>query len=111
MAKEKTAEEDTDEVDCDDFEEEFAKFLADRKDILPKGEGFSDLDLYRTALHFNGWQKRKLMKDAKSGTVQEDFQIILDDGAYIDLDPSMSLKPSFAVKAGERVKLIIIKED
>lgn len=107
----KTAEEDTDEVDCDDFEEEFAKFLADRRDILPKGEGFSDLDLYRAALHFNGWQKRKLMKDAKSGTVQEDFQIILGDGAYIDLDPSMSLKPSFAVKAGERVKLIIIKED
>jgi len=47
----------------------------------------------------------------KSGTVQKDLQIILDDGTYIDLDPSMQLKPSFSVKEGERVKVVISKED
>ena len=54
---------------------------------------------------------KELKEDAKGGTVQRDFQILMDDGAYIDLDPSMSMKPSFDVKEGERIKLIIIKED
>lgn len=47
--------------------------------------------------------------EAKSGIVQKDLQIILDDGMYIDLDPSMQLKPSFSVKEGERVKVVIFK--
>lgn len=57
------------------------------------------------------WRKEQMMAKAKGGTVQKDYQIILDDGTYIDLDPSMSLKPSLAVKEGERVKVIVIKED
>ena len=52
-----------------------------------------------------------MMAKAKGGTVQKDNQIIMDDGTYIDLDPSMSLKPSLAVKEGERIKVIVIKED
>lgn len=52
-----------------------------------------------------------ITKCAKYGTVQKDNQVLLDDGAYIDLDPSMSLKPSFPVKEGERVKVLFIKED
>ena len=47
--------------------------------------------------------------EAKSGIVQKDLQIVLDDGMYIDLDPSMQLKPSFSVKEGERVKVVIFK--
>jgi hypothetical protein len=35
----------------------------------------------------------------------------MDDGTWIDLDPSMSLKPSLAVKANERVKVFAIKEE
>lgn len=49
--------------------------------------------------------------EAKSGIVQKDLQIILDDGMYIDLDPSMQLKPSFSVKEGEKVKVVISKDD
>lgn len=49
--------------------------------------------------------------ETKSGIVQKDLQIVLDDGTYIDLDPSMQLKPSFSVKGGEKVKVVIIKED
>ena len=48
--------------------------------------------------------------ETKSGIVQKDLQILLDDGMYIDLDPSMQLKPSFSVKEGERVKVAISKE-
>lgn len=48
----------------DDFEDEFSKVLAERKEMLPKNEEkFSDLDLYRIALHFNGWKEHQMMKD------------------------------------------------
>lgn len=47
---------------------------------------------------------------AKHGTAQKNSQIILDDGTYIDLDPSMSLNPSFKTKEGERVCVYFIKE-
>lgn len=57
------------------------------------------------------WKEEQIMAKAKGGTVQEDYQIIMDDGTYIDLDPSMSLKPALAVKAGERIKVIVIKEE
>ncbi len=57
------------------------------------------------------WQKEQMMAKAKSGTVQKDNQVILDNGTYIDLDPSMQLKPSFVgLKEGDRIKVIVIKE-
>lgn len=98
----KATEGDPDESDYDDFEDEFAKFLAGRKDILPKGGGFSDLDLYRTALHFNGWQKRQMMKDAFTGTVW----LNKEKRPYVPLFVGLEGK-----NPGDKVKLIIIKED
>lgn len=57
-------------------------------------------------------KEQQMMAKAKSGTVQKDNQVILDNGTYIDLDPSMQLKPSFVgLKEGDRIKVIIIKED
>ena len=46
----------------DNFEDEFAKTLAEKKEILPRGEErFSDMDMYRVALHFSGWQKQQIL--------------------------------------------------
>ena len=47
---------------------------------------------------------------AKSGVGNNDNYIQFDDGTYIDLDPSMQLKPAFDVKEGDKVKVIIVKE-
>ena len=67
--------------------------------------------LKKMAIYFAQWKKEQMMTKAKSGTVQKDNQVILDNGTYIDLDPSMQLKPSFVgLKEGDRIKVIIIKE-
>jgi hypothetical protein len=54
--------------------------------------------------------KQEMLKSAKQGTAQKDYQLILDDGTYIDLDPSMSLNPAIKVKEGQRVLVSIITE-
>ena len=55
--------------------------------------------------------KQEMLKSAKPGTAQKDYQLILDDGTYIDLDPSMSLNPAVKVKEGQRVLVSIITEN
>ena len=65
----------------------------------------------QTARHFAKWQKEQMMAKAKCGTVQKDYQIIMDDGTYMDLDPSMQLKPAFNVNVNDKVKVIVTKED
>jgi len=57
------------------------------------------------------WKKEQMMSKAKGGTVQKDYQIIMDDGTWIDLDPSMQLKPAFNVNVNDKVKVIVTKED
>ena len=52
-----------------------------------------------------------LMKDAKSGIGNYDNYIEFVDGTWIDLDPSMQRKPAFNVDEGDKVKVIVIKED
>lgn len=66
--------------------------------------------IYAVANHFDKWYHKQIKKVAKHGTAQKNSQIILDDGTYIDLDPSMSLNPSFKTKEGERVCVYFIKE-
>lgn len=56
------------------------------------------------------WQKERIMKDAKSGVCSNDNYIQMDDGTWIDLDPSMQLKPAFNIKEGEKVRVLVIKE-
>ena len=93
----------------------FAKLsrIAVRVAKWQKQQDQSTIELAEDHAMLAGMEKMKedLMAKAKGGTVQEDYQIIMDDGTYIDLDPSMSLKPSLAVKEGERIKVIVIKED
>lgn len=50
-----------------------------------------------------------LLENTMEGIVLEDFQIKFHNGSYIDLDPSMQLKPAFNVKAGDKVKIKVIK--
>jgi len=66
---------------------------------------------YDAVLFGANLQMQKMMKDAKSGIGKDGNYIKFEDGTWIDLDPSMSLKRSFAVEAGERVKVIVIKEE
>ena len=55
--------------------------------------------------------KQQLMAKAKSGIGNNDNYIQFEDDTWIDLDPSMQLKPSFNVEEGEKVKVLVIKED
>ena len=53
----------------------------------------------------------ELSDSAKSGVGNIDHYIQMDDGTWIDLDPCMKLTPAFDIREGEKVKVIIIKED
>lgn len=90
--------------DEDNFEDEFAKTLAEKKEILPRNdERFSDFDLYKIALHFSGWKKRQMMKDSVDGIVysQRKDMAIVRSNIFFPTD----------LNKGDKVKLIIIKED
>lgn len=52
---------------------------------------------------------RKEKAQTKVGVVQDDLQVKLDDGHYIDLDPAMQRDPAFDVKPGDKVKVIVVK--
>jgi len=47
----------------------------------------------------------------KTGVVKADYQVALDDGSWVDLDPCMQRTPAFDVKPGDRVKITIEKEE
>lgn len=56
--------------------------------------------------------KEEMMEKAVEGVVQDDGQFInFGDGRYIDLDPTMGLKPVFELTDGEKVKVIVIPEE
>lgn len=84
--------------------------VAQKAGIIKKRDADMKITLFKSILSLLDTLEVKEC-EAKSGIVQKDLQIILDDGMYIDLDPSMQLKPSFSVKEGEKVKVVISKED
>lgn len=58
------------------------------------------------------WDRAKMMENAVEGVVQDDGQFInFGDGRYIDLDPTMGLKPVFELTDGDKVKVIVISEE
>ena len=74
--------------------------------------GQSDYIRLKTVLtNLANWQKWQMMKDAKSGVGNYDNYIKFEDGTWIDLDPSEQLKPAFNVNEGDKVKVIVIKEE
>lgn len=54
--------------------------------------------------------EEQIMSKAKSGIGAKDNYIKFEDDTWLDLDPTMKLKPAFDVKEGEKVKVLIIKE-
>lgn len=69
------------------------------------------LEFERIAHHFVNWQKEQMIKDAKSGIGNYDNYIKFEDGTWIGLDPSMQQKPAFNVNEGDKVKVLVVKED
>jgi len=53
--------------------------------------------------------KEQITKNIKSGIVKDNYQIKLDDGHWIDLDPTMQLNPAFDVRKGDKVTIVILK--
>lgn len=100
-----------------DLEEHLTWFLREYYNYdYPKqykeGTGSSAMPhIVEAAIHFAKWQKEHLMKDAKSGIVTSDNYIQFEDGTWIDLDPTMCLKPAFDYKCGDKVRVLTIKEE
>lgn len=93
----------------ENFEDEFAKTLAERRQILPHSEDrFSDMDLYHVALHFNGWKKWKMTKDVITGDV--DFY---EHGPIICTHPAdvQKLVDKHHLKQDDEVRLVLLTED
>lgn len=61
------------------------------------------------------WQRVQMMKEAveKKGVVWDDEFVKFDDGTFLDFrDPTLGINPAFVLpKNGEKVKVIVIKED
>lgn len=97
------------EEDEDNFEDEFAKYLAQLKAALPHGKRrLSDMVLYRLALHFSGWKKRNMMKCAVECEVRDDGTDMFTTETWEQMSDYLRKKK---FKFGDKVKVIIIKED
>ena len=71
--------------------------------------GYSVIDTFKAGAK---WDRAKMMERAVEGVVQDDGQFInFGDGRYIDLDPTMENKPVFELTDGDKVKVIVIKEE
>lgn len=55
------------------------------------------------------WKQQQMMKDAKAGVVEGAF-IKFSDGTWIDLDPSMQFDFAFKVNDGEKVMMLMVKD-
>ena len=86
-------------------QEKDKKWLADNhKQIFNNGyaEGFENGrdDMYN-----------ELSKNSVDGIVQDDYQVKLSTGTYIDFDPSLKRKIPFNVEGGDKIRIIVIKEE
>lgn len=89
-------------------------FAGERDGLLYSGEYLlrdSQLDIAR---HFAEWQKNKMLEGAINATVIETTQILPGCGSYTGEFRSKEihlLKVPEGFKRGEKVKVIIVKED
>jgi hypothetical protein len=64
------------------------------------------------------WMKAQLLagdaikevKGSFGGEIKVDLYAKLDNGGYIDFDPSMKLNPACGVKIGNRVRIIVMED-
>ena len=93
----------------EELEEEIGRWYEE--DASEEFEQVLWKDICKCARHFANWQKLQLMKDAMDGVVDEDYFIMIGNETWIDIDPSMQNKPAFGLKKGDKVKILILKED
>jgi len=100
-------------IELNDFEKAIFKYIWPGFDE----DSWKDSELVREitknqAAEILALCKKDLMKDAIEGVVEDGGEFInFGEGIYIDLDPSMQLKPAFNVKSGQKVKLLLITDD
>jgi hypothetical protein len=90
----------------EDLEEEIARWEESFKHRP------ASMDYKETARHFANWQKQQMMKEAISGEVKEGLAVGdlgWEDSGWIETDTFRIEK--YALKANDKVKLIIVKED
>ena len=74
-------------------------------------DGLSDDDLRNLARHFAEWQKSQMLKDAYvESLIVEDGRIELEGEPLPCLNPIILL-PYSQFKPGDKVKVVIVKED
>ena len=52
-----------------------------------------------------------MKEQIKTGVVKADYQVALDDGGWVDLDPCMQMQPAFDVKPGDKIKITVTKQN
>lgn len=52
-----------------------------------------------------------MKEQIKTGVVKADYQVALDDGGWVDLDPCMLMQPAFDVKPGDKIKITVTKQN
>ena len=87
-----------------ELEESFVSSHVEKNNRIP-----TFLDAIEFGIEYG---KQQLMKGAKNGVVCDGNDYIkFDDGTWIELDPTMQLNPAFVLKDGDKVKVIVLKED
>lgn len=97
-------------VPSENLKKEYHEFLEKHWFNQPGKRTISE-QMFFTALYFANWQKQKMLEKAKSGIVTSENQVKMDDGTWLDLDPTMQLKPVFDIKTDEKVKVLILREN
>lgn len=96
------------------LEEEITEFISNNYEVdyyeglKHLGEYLHTYDVEEIARHFAQWQKEQMMKEAVEGYVDKDF-IVTEGPFYFIRSVNLDLPNGF--KEGDKVKLIIVKED
>lgn len=96
----------------EDLEEELNKWrhshFHGRRDVDASGEYLERVSQLDLARHFANWQKQQMMKDSKERVVRVDADgyPYINGVEFWDYDKDVPL-----AKAGDKVKLIIIKDE
>ena len=96
---------------CEELEEEIKRWLKEGEITDTRFDDYDDNDIEATARHFAQWQKEQMMKEAYiESRIVDDGRMEIEGNPLPCLNPIILLPyPQF--KPGDRVRIIIIKED
>ena len=88
----------------EDLEEEIRRYMDNAPTRTDLGQRYKDISIVELARHFANWQKQQMMKDAVDGEIVIKCldQMLIAKSEILNDDK---------FKWGDKVKLIIIKED